>query len=278
MFHVEHIKTHIETIDYFLTKEEFRLVETQTKGLLKTTPTPLKENLKKYYFTKKYISHNSENKTLFSFAYRCLRKLNLCYKLRFVRGLKKNHKVLDFGSGDGHFLKAITKKGCIAYGVEPINQTTYKNQYHSIFDVKLKCQKFNTITAWHSIEHVLELKRTIKTLYELLEKDGRLIVALPNHKSFDANYYDKYWAGYDVPRHLWHFDKNSVKETFESFGFSLLSSHPLYLDSYYVSFLSEKYRRSRLKTLRALVVGTASNIKANFTKQYSSNIFIFQKT
>ena len=114
-------------------------------------------------------------------------------------------------------------------------------------------------------------------MYDLLEENGTLILAVPNYSSYDARHYKQYWAGFDVPRHLWHFDKKAVQEIFTKLGFSFVSNHPLLIDSYYASLLSEKYKKSSLKTLRAFFVGTLSNLKAVFTKQYSSNIFVFKK-
>ena len=277
MFHVEQSNIHIETLDYFLTKEKFQLVKTSQPGLLKTTPKPSKENINLYYASKNYISHNTRNRGVFSFFYRLFRGLNFVYKLSFIKGVKQNESVLDFGSGDGYFLNNLLKKGYNAFGVEPIKKSKEQNVYPSVFDNDLKKRSFKHITAWHSIEHVYDLKKTIKTMYDLLEENGTLILAVPNYSSYDARHYKQYWAGFDVPRHLWHFDKKAVQEIFTKLGFSFVSSHPLLIDSYYASLLSEKYKKSRLKTLRAFFVGTLSNLKAVFTKQYSSNIFVFKK-
>ena len=62
MFHVEQDKIYIETKDYLFSNEKFQIINTGLKGLLKTTPQPRKENIKKYYNTKEYASHNSDKK------------------------------------------------------------------------------------------------------------------------------------------------------------------------------------------------------------------------
>ena len=56
--------------------------------------------------------------------------------------------------------------------------------FFSIFDKKLKKKKFKTITAWHSLEHVYDLNKTIKTFHDLLDKNGEVVVAVPNYSSF----------------------------------------------------------------------------------------------
>ena len=278
MFHVEQRNTHIEALDHFLTKEKFQLIKTSTPGMLKTSPKPPLENINDYYASKNYTSHNSSAKGFFNHFYRFFRALNYRYKSSFLKGAKQGENVLDFGSGEGYFLNNLSSKGYSVFGIEPIKNAIKPNIYPSIFDNNLKNKTFKYITAWHSIEHVYDLKKTIKAMRDLLDEKGRVVVAVPNHSSYDALYYKNYWAGFDVPRHLWRFDKKAIVETFTNLGFSSVSCHPLLLDSYYVSFLSESYKKSKLKILRAIVVGTTSNLKALFTKQYSSNVFVFQKS
>ena len=271
MFHVEQRNTHIEALDHFLTKEKFQLIKTSTPGMLKTSPKPPLENINDYYASKNYTSHNSSAKGFFNHFYRFFRALNYRYKSSFLKGAKQGENVLDFGSGEGYFLNNLSSKGYSVFGIEPIKNAIKPNIYPSIFDNNLKNKTFKYITAWHSIEHVYDLKPTIKAIYDLLDENGTLIVALPNHSSYDAKYYKQYWAGFDVPRHLWHFDKKATIETFSKLGFSFVSSHPLLLDTYYVSLLSENYKKSKFKNLRAFIVGAFSNLKAIFVKLTNSD-------
>lgn len=104
-----------------------------------------------------------------------------------------------------------------------------------------------------------------------------MLVAVPNLASFDAAYYGPYWAAYDVPRHLWHFTPQGLQERVEAQGFRLLKTYPLWFDSFYISILSETYAKNKFAFLRGLFVGLYSNIRALFSQEYSSKIFVFQK-
>ena len=48
---------------------------------------------------------------------------------------------------------------------------------------------------------------------QIVVKEGKVIVAVPNLDSFDSSYYKKYWAAYDLPIHMYHFSKK-VSQTF----------------------------------------------------------------
>src|SRR5688572_23726146 len=101
---------------------------------------------------------------------------------------------------------------------------------------------FDVVTMWHVLEHVPDMAEVLNDIQDSLRTGGYLVIAVPNHESHDANKYRENWAAYDVPRHLWHFSKRSMKLIGGKNGFDLVATHPMKLDAYYVSILSEKYR------------------------------------
>ena len=56
--------------------------------------------------------------------------------------------------------------------------------------------------------HILDIEAGIFTVRKKLKNDGAIVVAVPNRDSFDSKVYNKYWAAWDVPRHLYHFNLN----------------------------------------------------------------------
>jgi len=126
------------------------------------------------------------------------------------------------------------------------------------------------------LEHLPNLEEQIQVFKKLLKSNGSLIIAVPNHKSFDANYYADFWAAYDVPRHLWHFSQSSIKNLFRKFQIELNKTIPMKFDSFYVSLLSEKYKTGKQNPFKALWIGFRSNLKAKHTSEYSSLIYVFK--
>jgi predicted SAM-dependent methyltransferase len=132
------------------------------------------------------------------------------------------------------------------------------------------------ITMWHVLEHVPNLSEYLVRLKSLLKKDGVLIVAVPNFKSYDASHYKNFWAAYDVPRHLSHFSKNAISRLFLKVNMKVKNKLPLFFDSFYVALLSEKYKNGKSNWIRAFFIGLTSNLKAMRSGEYSSLIYIIK--
>jgi len=271
--------------DHAVSGESFVLQENSQYGFLETTPQPNEEVLGDYYNSIDYISHTDSSRNFFEKSYQYVRKIALRRKLTLINLLPVEGRcLLDVGCGTGDFLQLANKHNWCVNGVEPntdaraiANEKTNNAVYHIEQLDYYSPQSFDVISLWHVLEHVPNLNSYILRLHKLLKDNGRLVVAVPNYKSYDASYYKSYWAGFDVPRHLWHFDQNSMSKLFNDNNMRLEAITPMKFDAFYVSLLSEKYKTGKMNYLRALYVGLLSNFKANRTKEFSSLIYIIRK-
>ena len=155
--------------------------------------------------------------------------------------LKHNSNVLDYGCGSGSFVRYLRAKSINAYGYDPNIKLNNLGEFNYITDKDTwKNKKYDIIFLWHVLEHIHNPFLLIENLKENLNKNGEIFIAIPNYKSHDSKYYGKYWAGYDLPRHLWHFTRESIYQIAKKTNFKIKKEKLLYLDSIYVSFLSEK--------------------------------------
>lgn len=261
-------KHFLETKDFAYTKESFRLRKCERCELIETHPKPT--DIEKYYDFKNYDSYG-QKKSFFGIVYSFVQNINSNYKLSL---LKKNKLTLDYGSGSGHFVNFARKNGYEIYGYEPINKTSNNLIYDNVSEIQNK--KFDQITMWHVLEHTKNPKALLKRIKRMINKDGELFVALPNLDSYDNTYYGKYWAGYDAPRHLHHFNRNSFSFMCQRVGFEIIKTKPLYFDSFYVSMLSEKNKERFFWPISGFIIGLISNILSFFTKKHSSIIYIIK--
>ncbi len=275
-------KKHFLTVtDYSVSKETFDLYHDEELDMLITHPQPSLDALGKYYESADYISHTDSKRSLFEKAYHFVKGIALKNKLNLINSLQQNKgKILDIGAGTGEFLSVAQQDGWQTTGVEPSDKAKQIaiNKGVSFVEAiaQLEDRSFDVITMWHVLEHVPDLDHQIKELKRLLKPTGSLIIAVPNFKSFDAQYYGKFWAAYDVPIHFWHFSKTTIQKLFQKEQMELVKILPMKFDSFYVSLLSEKYKTGRMNFIKAFFIGLWSNIKAQSDLEYSSHIYILK--
>jgi 2-polyprenyl-3-methyl-5-hydroxy-6-metoxy-1,4-benzoquinol methylase len=270
--------------DHSVSGEYFQLIENAEYGFLETTPQPITKSLPDYYKSEDYISHTDSKRNLFENVYHVVRKISLKQKLKFINKCISDEKtLLDVGCGTGDFLQVAKQNKWKVSGIEPNAQarTIANNKTdNSVFEIdqllKFQPASFNVITLWHVLEHLPNLEEHVQVFKKLLKPNGTLIIAVPNYKSYDAKYYKEFWAAYDVPRHLWHFNKKSISKLVSKVSMEVVKIKPMYFDAFYVSLLSEKYKNQNMNFLRGSLVGLLSNLKSIKTKEASSLIYIIK--
>ena len=270
--------------DEFLTKEDFHICECLNCGLLYTMPRPKKEKIGEYYKSNEYYSHQENKKGFIPKIYEKVKKTNLKYKYKLATKGLDIGKMLDIGSGVGDFLHTAESHGWQCIGVEPsedakniARQRTKANLIESAEIENLPDQMFDVITMWHVLEHVDNLRWQVEQLQRLIKPKGRIVIALPNYKSYDGQYYKEKWAAYDVPRHLNHFNRTTIVKIFNTNGLKLISTDKLKWDAYYISYMSEQYKLHQFPLLRGAIRGWLSNIKARRSGEWSSLVYLFEK-
>lgn len=278
------LKNFLRTKDFSFSQEEYQIVQCNTCKLLFTQDIPDQESIGKYYSSQNYISHSNDDNSWFHKIYQIIRKTTLKQKRSWVSIQKPlKGKILDIGAGTGYFVAEMKNAGWEVIGLEP--STDARNQADLIHKIKLfptedfyslSTDNFEVITLWHVLEHVHDLNGYAKRFFELLKPGGILMIAVPNADSFDAKKYGKYWAAYDVPRHLYHFTPETVKKGITKHGFKFVKQYPQWFDAFYVAMLSESYL-GRNK-IGGILQGLISNIHAITNKgQTSSLLYVFQK-
>ncbi|MCH3881352.1 class I SAM-dependent methyltransferase [Tenacibaculum sp. K20-16] len=272
-------KPYLTTKDYSVSKEVFELEKNEEFDMLVTIPVP--KNLSSYYESENYISHTDGKKGVFEKVYQLVKNYTLKRKLKLINSFNSEEKtILDIGAGTGDFLATCKNDNWQVLGIEPNKKAreiaASKNitLQENISIVENK--KFDVITLWHVLEHVENLEEYIQQLKALLKENGTLIIAVPNYKSYDANHYKKYWAAFDVPRHLWHFSQTSISKLFSKENITIVKTLPMKFDSYYVSLLSERYKNGKMNPFKAFWIGFTSNRKAKKTNEYSSLIYVLK--
>ena len=282
--HSDHHHPYLAVKDHFLSKESFEVLACEQCGLLFTAPRPAPDRIGSYYESDEYLSHQENKSGLVPTLYEKVKAINLKNKRnRALSGLDPG-RLLDIGCGVGDFLRVVKEKNWDVAGIEPsvhAKSIAEKRLGFTPLDpseaVALESSSFDVITMWHVLEHIDDLHRQVDDLHRLLRCGGRLVIALPNYQSFDATYYQSAWAAWDVPRHLNHFSPAFLIGALQQNGFKHLDTQGLKWDSYYISYLSERYLEHGLPLLRGAWRGWQSNLKAHHSGMYSSLVDRFEK-
>lgn len=280
----EKTQMHLWVKDLFLTNEAFEIHECLKCGLLFTEPRPKPEEIGKYYQSEEYYSHQENKSGFIPRIYETVKGFNLKKKYKMAtKGLSKG-KMLEIGCGAGDFLKTMEDHGWTCTGIEPsehakeIARKKVKAELLNPQDInQLKSERYDLITMWHVLEHVDNLKEEVQQLQRLLKKGGRLVLALPNFKSADAQYYKEFWAAYDVPRHLNHFCRESINNIFKTSELKLIKTDKLVWDAYYISYMSEKYKNHSVPLFKGAWRGLMSNCKARKSGEWSSLVYVLER-
>ena len=273
--------------DFLVSGKEFDLCQCSDCNFIFTQDHPDEKDIGKFYQSENYISHNDTKRGLFNTLYHFVRKLMLFKKKNLVKrstGLQSG-SLLDIGSGTGYFASTMKNAGWEVSGVE-VNEAA-RNYSIEKFEIDIKSpdeikkmpnESFDCITLWHVLEHLENPNNYLDEISRLLKPGGTCLIALPNYQSFDAEYYKQFWAGYDVPRHLWHFNSNTFKKLIDNHGFKFISKALLPFDAFYISILSEKNKGASFIMMRGMITGLKSFFISIFKVERSSSIvYIIRK-
>lgn len=271
--------------DHSISGEYFVLARCSSCDFLFTQNPPLPEEAGRYYAGDAYISHSDSKEGLVNKLYHKARDYMLERKYKLVHRVSRGLHVLDYGTGTGYFTNYLVQKGykaqgieidekARAYGAEKFGVTI--NPPEALYGI-LQEKSIDVITLWHVLEHLYEPKSYLDRFRVLLKNKGKLLVAVPNHKSKDAQAYGEYWAAYDVPRHLWHFSPDTMRMMMAKSGFRVTETLHMPMDPFYVSIMSQKYMKGG-GLLSGGIKGFQSFIKGTTDSEWGSSvIFVCEK-
>lgn len=147
-------------------------------------------------------------------------------RVEYLKELIKDKKVLDFGTGNGGFLihsKSVAKMIC---GHEIDNSLTEHYAKHGL-EVKNNLKnyenKFDVITMFHVLEHVENPLNVLQNLKKYLNKNGRLVIEVPNSNDALLTMYNSeafknftYWSC-----HLYAYNISNLKIILKNAGYKI---------------------------------------------------------
>ena len=176
-------------------------------------------DLKKYYPDFYYSYHTEPVHSVFDNGLNKIK--SFFYNSPFK--VKKGTRILDIGCGNGANVAEYLKFGAECYGidinyqaVEAANKKGVKAYYGDLFDQKFENNYFDVIILDNVFEHLQEPKKTISKIYQLLKTGGKIIITVPNYNSLSRIIFNRFWMGYEIPRHMFIYSPYSFKKLLEN--------------------------------------------------------------
>lgn len=173
----------------------------------------------------------------------------------FPRWRVDGQRLLDIGCGDGYFLYFMRQAGWDVAGVEIDPDAAARGRAYGLrihtgtLDESTFPEAdgtFDVVRFWHSLEHVHRPDIALRAAHRLLRPGGEILVAVPNAGGAAARMCGPDWPGYDVPLHLHHYTRETLRQLLWQAGF-----RPIAIRTYSIGHLEWIYNSlaSRLRSV-----------------------------
>ena len=156
---------------------------------------------------------------------------NFLLRLKILKKHITTGKLLDIGSGQGHFLNVAQEAGFEVMGLEPNEQTAQiARQMYGVEVItgvlpypELKNNEFDVVTLLHVLEHLPFPSKELGKVYEILKPNGLLFIEVPNIDTIWFRILKGNWRQL-IPDHYFFFTPQTLGNLLEDHGFEVLES------------------------------------------------------
>jgi SAM-dependent methyltransferase len=195
-----------------ITLQPFEIEACRDCGLARTAPQPAQIES---YYGPRYYGRRHWITTAYC-LWRRIRVVNLTF------GRVREHSVLDVGCGEGAFLERARRRGWAVTGTEiDVGRLSLAGIRIASSLAELH-ERYDCITCWHVLEHLPDPLASLRVMRNRLTEDGALVLSVPDAGGLQARIFGRFWFHRDVPRHLFHFDLQSLRRTLEKAGFQVV--------------------------------------------------------
>lgn len=140
-------------------------------------------------------------------------------------------RVLDVGCGSGGNLSSLEDQGWEVSGVDASAVAVAQARarfgdrvcHGDVASMAYPDRNFDTVLFSHVLEHLHGPLPLLKEVWRILEWEGRVVILCPNAGSLEAKIFGRWWFPWELPRHLFHYEKATLTRILEAAGFRIES-------------------------------------------------------
>lgn len=224
-------------------------------GLEKIYPLPSAEELKNYYDE----SYDIGMYKTFIEA-REIKQYTAQKRLKQIYSHVSKGRWLDIGCSDGVFVEQARMEEISTEGIDlsevAIREARKRNLpvYFSAVEKFAPGYKYDVVTAFDVLEHVLDPNIFIKSVYYLLKPGGKFVLSVPDQGSLIRKVMGKAWYFYIPEEHMHYFNVSNITKLLDANGFKVESIMRAYKP------LTYNYSLSQFKEYNPLIYKILSNL------------------
>jgi SAM-dependent methyltransferase len=180
-----------------------------------------------------------------------------------------NGQLLDFGCGNGTFLRRMQAVGWSCTGldfsqqaVDAVKADGIPAFLGSLPHPEIKPNSFDLVTMRQALEHVPNPREILQATLDALRPGGMLVIAVPNFASWEIQYFGDASLTLELPRHLNHFTAPTLRSLLESVGFRSIDVRQSTRTSWLAKSVKQLSRREKKKWDSLLRLKPALHIAA----------------
>jgi len=200
---------------------EWNVEQCTSCGLGRLSPFPAPEEIGSFY---QDIFYDEKGERFQSWMETLRRKLGALRGSKLNKMFPKRGKLLDFGSGAGHFCDGMRDAGWDVIDIDPFSpkssfshKATIRNGDEVLLDYP--DNHFDVITLWYVIEHLRNPDFVLRELFRVLKPGGIVLLSTQDFDSRQAKVFGKDWLFLDPPRHLFQFSPATLGRMAENIGY-----------------------------------------------------------
>jgi len=144
-----------------------------------------------------------------SWLHETLRRL-LMEKAYYAPPKTSGSRILDYGCGDGWFIRDMANRGHQPVGFEPnadhaarLSRELKLPVFSNVVDLEAKCgESFDAVSMHFVLEHLSDPSAAFALARRLLKPGGQFYFTVPNIESVEFRMFGRKWHGFDTPRHI----------------------------------------------------------------------------
>jgi len=201
----------------YFPEEMFTVVACDSCGLGFVNPRPAIGEIQKYYPAGYYDQPATPEHEQYL-------QRRFAEQAKYLQGLERageQRTLLDVGCANGDFPRFMAARGWRVEGVETSESSQrirdFKVYTQQFQEIPVTEPTYDAITAWAVLEHVHDPMAYFRKASRVLKSGGVFVFLVQNFESVAS----RYLFCEDVPRHLYFFDRRTIRRYVETAGMQL---------------------------------------------------------